>query len=105
MPNSAAVSAMYSRIDCAVGEDFHILPRTELEAEGVHVGVRTDAGIAEQVPGAAQPLASLQHGDGLVRQRGLQVAGRADAGQAGTDDQDVEMWCVHGFLARLARLS
>ena len=81
----------------AVGEDLHVHPRTELEPEGVHVGVRTDTGIAEQVPRAADPLAPLEHGDGLVRQRGLQVTRRADTGQARADDQDVEVWCGHGI--------
>ena len=99
MPYSAAVSAMYWRIDGAVGEHLQLVPRPELVAEGEHVGVGPDAGVAEQVPGAAEPLASLQHRDGLVRELGRHLAGRADAGQAGADDQDVEMLCVHGIEA------
>jgi hypothetical protein len=33
---------------------------------------------------------------------GGHLASRADAGQAGADDQDVEMLCVHGFLGAFA---
>ena len=86
---------MYWRIDGPSASTFSSLPRPELVAEGEHVGVGADAGVAEQVPGAAEPLAALQHRDGLVRELGGQLAGRADAGQAGADDQDVEMLCVH----------
>src|SRR6185312_4120747 len=63
-----------------VGEHLQLAPRTPFVAEREHVGVGPDAGVAEQVPRAAHPLASLQHGDGLVRKLGRHLARRADAG-------------------------
>ena len=89
----------------AVGKHFDVQPGAELESEGVHVGVRSDAGIAEQVPGATHSLAPLEHGDSQLGQLGLEVTRRADARQAGSDDQDVEVLCIHGFLALLALLA
>jgi hypothetical protein len=86
-----------------VGKDFYVLPRAELETEGEHVGVRTDTWITEQVPRAAEPLATLQYGDGLVGKLCRHMTGSTDTGQAGADDQDVEMLCGHGLsLALLA---
>ena len=63
----------------AVGEHLQLLPRPELVSEAVHVGVGTDAGVAEQVPGATEALAALQHRDGLVWVLGAHLAGGADA--------------------------
>ena len=41
-------------------------------------------------------------GDGLVRELGLHLASRADTGQAGADDQGVEVLC-HGIEDGRAR--
>ena len=57
----------------------------------MHVRVGPDAGVAEQVPGAAEALPRLEHREARVRQLPLQVDGRADPGQTGTDDQHVEV--------------
>ncbi len=98
---------MYWRIDGAVGQHLQLVPRPELVAEGEHVGVGADARVAEQVPGAAEALAALEDRDGLVRELGGELAGRADAGQAGADDQDVEVlwsWIEHGRRATPAGL-
>ena len=65
--------------------------------------VGADAGIAEQVPGAADAVAALENGEALAGALLLQVIARADAGQPGADDQDVEMFCCHdGLRARVS---
>src|SRR3712207_8761366 len=48
-----------------VGDRLLVPPRLELVAERVQVGVRPDAGVAEQVPGAARRLAGLQDREAL----------------------------------------
>ena len=70
-------------------------PRLEPESEGEHVGVRADARVLEQVPGAAEVLAALQDRVALGRAAVLQMPGGADAGDAGSHDDDVEMF-AHG---------
>src|SRR5690606_19255564 len=64
----------------------------ERVAEGEHIRVRADARVLEQIPGAAERLARLEHRITLARAFGLQPVGRADAGQSGSDDDDVEMF-------------
>ena len=81
---------------------FRLPPGTETVAERVHVGVRTHAGIAEQVPGAADRLAPLQDQDARAGTVPLQVTGGADAGQPGADDDDVEMLRGHAGSPRRA---
>src|SRR5581483_7780595 len=49
------------------GDRVFVLPRLELVTERVQVGVRTDAGIAEQVPGAAGGAAGLEDRVRLLR--------------------------------------
>jgi hypothetical protein len=51
--------------------------------------------IAEQVPGAADGIARFENREALAGALVLQLTGGADAGQAGTDDDDVEMF--HGL--------
>src|SRR5262249_20772228 len=55
-----------------------------------HVAVRADARVAEQLPRAAQARLAVQDGEGLLRQPRLQIARRADAGEAGADNHDIE---------------
>ena len=74
-----------------VGQRAVAGPGPPAEAEREHVGVRADAGVPEQVPGAAAGLARLEHRDALGGQVLAQLAGRADAGQPGADDQDVDV--------------
>ena len=87
---------MYFRIDgpSAIAlASFHGRKRV---AQRVHVGVGADAGIAEQVPGAADRLAAFEDGVALARAAVLQVPGGADARQAGADDQHVRgCRCCH----------
>ncbi len=75
----------------AVGDRLGSAPRAEGVAERVHVRVRSDAGVAEQVPGAADGSARLEDGVARPRAARLQVAARADAGQPGAHDQHVEV--------------
>ena len=78
-----------------VRDRLGVRPRAERVAEGEHVGVRTDAGVAEEVPGPADGVARLEDRVRLARQLVLEVVRRADPGQAGTDDQDIEMVAGH----------
>ena len=78
-----------------VGDRLGLDPRLERIAQRVHVGVGADAGIAEQIPGAADAIAAFENDKALARALLLQVIARADAGQAGADDQDVEMFGLH----------
>ncbi len=45
-----------------------------------------------RVPGAAEGLERFENDEALVRALLLEVIGRADAGDAGADDQHVEMF-------------
>lgn len=74
----------------AIGDRLVAVPRLEAEAERVHVAVGADAGVAEQVPCAADPLAPVEHGEAQRRAQHLEVRGHRDAGNPGTDDQHVE---------------
>ena len=74
-----------------VGDRLGIRPRLEPEAEGEHVGVRPDARILEQVPGAAEILPAFQDDEGRGRTPLLEVPGGTDAGDARAHDHDIEM--------------
>ena len=91
----------------AVGNGLGLGPGLEGITQGVHVAVRPDARIAEQVPSTADRLPPFKDDVGSVRAIGLQVMGRSDARQSGTDDYDVKMIQRHGgrLLAIQARLS
>ncbi len=75
-----------------VGDRCRRLPRLEPEAQGEHVRVGTNPGVAEQVPGATQVGAALQDRVALGRAAVLQMPRRADAGDAGADDDNVEVF-------------
>ena len=83
-----------------VGDRLRLGPRFERIAERIHVRVGADAGIAKQIPGAADAVAPLEDHVALARAFLLQVIARANAGQAGADNEDVEMFCClgHGDL-------
>jgi hypothetical protein len=76
----------------AVGDRLGLGPGLEREAQGEHVRVGPDAGIAEQVPGPAQSLAPLQDHIAALRAVGLQMIARTHAGNAGAHDHYVEMF-------------
>src|SRR5580704_17917963 len=74
-----------------VGDRFLASPRPKAEDERVHVGVRTDAWIAKQVPRPADRVARLQDRIALARTTRLQIVPCPDAGQPGSDDQHVNV--------------
>ena len=74
-----------------VGDRLGTRPRAEVVAEGEHVRVRADSGVAELVPRPPARAACLEdrvRGAGGVR---LQVAGGTDTGQTGADDEHVHV--------------
>src|SRR5687768_136170 len=75
----------------AIGDGLRLTPRTERIAERVHVRVGADAWIAEQIPGAADALATFEDGVAASRAVALQMIAGADAGQARADDQYIDM--------------
>src|SRR3954469_5926159 len=74
-------------------------PRLEAVAEGVQVAVGADAGIAMRSPGAAKALLAFQNDEARIGHLLGELIGAADAGDAGTDDQHVDM------LGRMGRRS
>ena len=75
----------------AVGDRVVARPRLERVRERMQVGVRANAGIPEQVPRAADGVPRLDDRERLVRQLRLEVVGRADPGNAGADDEDLDV--------------
>ena len=74
-----------------IGDGIVGSPGLELIAEGVQVGIRPDARIAEQVPGAANGGTAVDDGKTSARLLGHQVMAQPDPGDAGTDDQHIDM--------------
>src|SRR3954471_2879654 len=79
-----------------IGNRLRLGPRPERIAQREHVAVGAYARITEQVPGAADAAAALEDRVSLARALGLQMVTGADAGQAGADDQDVDVLAFHG---------
>src|SRR6266436_8833811 len=82
----------------AVGDRLRLGPRLERIAEREHVAVGADAGIAKQIPGAADAIAPFEDDKALAWALVLQMIARRDTGQSGADDQHVEMFIWHGDL-------
>ena len=61
----------------------------------MHVTVRANAGIPEQVPGATDRVASLQQDKVAIRAITLEPHRGANAGEARANNDDVERLCVH----------
>jgi hypothetical protein len=80
----------------AVRDRLRVRPRAEPEAERVHVRVRPDPRIAEQVPRPADRVARLEDRVALVRTLVLKVEAGADPGDTCADDEDVEVLGRHG---------
>ena len=80
-----------------VGDRLRLRPRLEGVAERVHVGVRADPRVFEQVPRPADAVPRLEDRVGLLRAVGLQVVAGADAGQAASDDQHVNVFDGHQY--------
>ena len=75
-------------------------PRLEAVAESVEVAVRPDAGKAVGPPRAAEGFLGLEHDKARTGTLLRQVIGRADAGDAGADDHDIEMLGLRRWLCR-----
>ena len=69
----------------------------------MHIRIRADAGVAEQIPGAAQALARFQNQDRLLRQALAQMHRTADAREACAHDQGINMLDVHAANTREKR--
>src|SRR5882724_2913450 len=79
-------------------------PRPERIAHRQHVGIGTNAGITEQIPGSTDTLALLQDDVALFRTESLQVMRRADPRETRAHDKHVEMFhspvTLHVFHCR-----
>src|SRR5579883_2124815 len=71
-------------------------PGLEAVAEGMQIGIGADTGIFVREPGAAKALLRFQDHKARIRQLPGQVIGAADAGDAGADDQHIEMFGCGG---------
>ena len=78
------------------------LPGPEGIAEREHIGIGADAGVAEQIPGPTQFAAPFENRVALGRALRLQVIAGTDAGEAGADDEDIEMFDGHELLPLLS---
>src|SRR4051812_21771376 len=74
-----------------VDDGFCSGPRPERIAKRKHIGIGAHARIAKQVPCPANAIAGLENSEVFSRAFLLQVACRADARKASTDDQYVDM--------------
>src|SRR5271169_1460310 len=66
-------------------------PRPERISQGEHVGIRANAGIAEQIPCPADARTPFQYCISLVGTVLLQAASGANAGKTRANDQNIEM--------------
>jgi len=78
-----------------VGDRAAVLPRTEGVAERVHVGIRPDTRIPEEVPRPADTVPRLEDRVRLPRAVRLEVIGRPDPREPGPDDHDVKVLELH----------
>src|SRR5947199_8859418 len=74
-----------------VGDSLCLGPRLERVTQSEHVAVGADAGISEQIPGAADAVAALEDRKTLAGTFVLEMIAGADAGQPRADDQHVKM--------------
>ena len=81
-----------------IGQHLERVPGPELVSKAEHVGIGPNAGITEQIPGAAQPLPALDNRKAHARALLGHVASHADTGQAGPDDEYVNSRCLHGVF-------
>jgi len=72
-----------------VGDRLRFGPRAERIPEREHVRIRSQAGIAKEIPGAADLTAALEDRVRLAWTLLLQMSSGPDSGETGADDQDV----------------
>ncbi len=75
----------------AVGDRLLAVPGPERVPERVHVRVRSDARVAEEVPRATDGTARLEDGVAGPGTLGLQVVAGTDPREPGADDEHVEV--------------
>ena len=78
--------------DFGGGRDRRPDPWLEAVAESMQIGIGADARIFVGPPGAAKGLLHLEDHEARAWHLGAQMPGAADAGNAGADDQHVEMF-------------
>ena len=78
--------------DLRGGRDRRAGPRLEAITKRVEVAVGTDAGIAVRAPGAAKGLLRFERDEARPRALLGEMIGSAHAGDAGTRDNDIEMF-------------
>ena len=100
MPYSAGRLAQVVQDRVGAGDGLLVLPRLELVAEGVQVGIGANAGVAEQIPGAAGGVARFEDRERLVGLLGGERVRRPDTGDAGADDQHVDVLGAVGDRCR-----
>jgi hypothetical protein len=89
--------------DFGGGRDRRPDPRLEAIAESVEIGIGADARIFVRPPRAAERFLHLQDHEARARHLLGQLIGAAYAGDAGADDQHVEMLgCLRGGSKGLA---
>ncbi len=76
----------------ALGDGVVKRPGPPREAKCVQVRVGAHAGVAHQVPGAAHGLAPLEDDVRLAAQHGLSAVRHVDTGDAGADDEHVDVF-------------
>ncbi len=81
--------------DLVARSDRRLAPRLELVAEGEQVAVGAHARVAVRPPRPAETVERLDDQEGLVGLLVSEMAGTADAGDAGADDEDVEVLWFH----------
>ena len=74
----------------AIGDGAIAGPGVKGKTERIHVRIRTDAGIAEQVPCPANRIARFEDRVAFARAFGGYAVSRIDTREAGADDKDIE---------------
>src|SRR6185369_6813413 len=77
--------------DLGRGGDGRARPRLEAVAEGIEVAIGADAGKAVGDPGPSEAALRLEHDEAGAWALPGEVVGSAHAGDAGADDQHIEM--------------
>src|SRR5690348_10699591 len=80
--------------DFGGGRDRRTDPGLKAVAEGVQVAVGADPRITVRQPRATKAVLAFKDHETEIRQVLLQMIGAADAGNAGADDQGIEMFAT-----------
>ena len=84
-----------------VGDGLGVGPGPERVAQRVHIRIRADTGVAEQVPGPSDAIAAFENGIRPARTGRLEMIAGSNPRDSRTDDQDIEMFRVHRFSIRI----